>query len=135
MIHNEKGFVLPFTLIISTIVIFFFLNQVNVYIIEKRYYHEVEGMMTVEYYMEMAVFRVKKDIQDGITGDREFVIKYPDGKAEVKITSMEEDKDAEESPVPHVFQVDIHCENKSKQRYLATFIYDSDLESITKWVE
>ncbi len=128
MIRNEKGFVLPFTLIVVTIVLFFFLNQVNLLLLEKRYYHEVEGTMTLEYMMETTIYRIKKDVHEGMTGERDLVIHFAEGTAEATIS-------AETNEEPYRFRVRIVCITNNKHKYPVEFTYDSELDSISNWKE
>lgn len=124
---NEKGFILPMTLIISTIVIFFFVSQVDLLMIDQIYYKELEEKRELDNLMNMAMLDVKTQMKTGIT-DTKYTLSFEKGDANITVNHQA-------SPLSNMYQVYITCIIENGQKFSLVFMYDPVSDQIYNLVE
>lgn len=125
---NQEGFVLPMTLIISTLVIIFFISQVELLMTDRIYYHELEEKRSLDNLMDISIRDVVEQLNSGID-DSKFTKIYQDGSANYTIYRNEIDVHS------WYYQVYITCVIENGQKFSLVFKYDPVLERIYNLVE
>ncbi|MCH1624912.1 competence type IV pilus minor pilin ComGG [Ferdinandcohnia quinoae] len=127
MLNNEKGFILPVTIIISFLFFLIFTFQVNIYLTEKGFYKETEELMVLENLMQLGVGDVQLEL-GGLNELRNPIsneFQYPNGTVSYNAVTLSET----------TLEVMIICSTKNSRRYRAQFEYDGVEKKITKWNE
>lgn len=127
---DNKGFILPITLIISTLVILFFVTQVELLMTDRVYYHELEEKRILDNMMNLAMLDVKSKLTNNIE-DTTYTESYEEGKAVVTIYRKEEILDTEMC----IYQVYISCIIENGQKFSLVFLYDPTIDKIYNLVE
>lgn len=120
--RNERGATMPAVLIFTFLFLGLFLHQVNLLLLEKRFYHETEQFFLLENMMTNAVREFQRDVQtSGIPAAYE----YEEGTARM----------AQSLSPSGLLQISIHCVTKEGRAYKASFLYNRDNRQITNWME
>lgn len=132
MVKNEKGFILPMTFIICTMVIFFFVSQVDLFMLDSKYYAELEKKRVLDNVMDLSMIHVKEEMENGIA-DSQYSLLFDDGVSNVSIHQREIIQ-VEEVIVGYIYQVYITCIIEDGQ-YSLVFQYDTTQNKIYNLVE
>lgn len=124
---NEKGFILPMTLVICTMVIFFFVTQIDLLMTDRIYYHELEEKRELDNLMNLAMLDVETLMNTG-TLDIKYTIPFEQGHADVSVYRQ----DVEET---YIYQVYISCIIHNGQKFSLVYMYDPSLDRIYNLVE
>lgn len=127
---NEKGFILPMTLIICTMIIFFFVTQVDLLMTDRIYYHELEEKRELDNLMNLAMLDVET-LMNTDTLDIKYTISFEQGHAEVSVYRQ----DVEKEPLNYIYQVYISCIIHNGQKFSLVYMYDPSLDRIYNLVE
>jgi len=120
--RNERGATMPAVLIFTFLFLALFLHQVNLLLLEKRFYHETEQFFLLENIMTNAIREFQHDVQtSGIPAAYE----YEEGTARL----------AQSLSSSGLLQVSIHCVTKEGRAYKASFLYNKNNKQITNWME
>jgi competence protein ComGG len=123
--QNERGFILPMTLIGVTVLMLFIVHQANLYITEKRFYKESEEMFELDSLMQQAVHDMKQVLQgEKINGKLEYTKAFQNGTAYVQAELIDD-----------LFHVRIECTTVNERKYVVRCIYDREADAITYWSE
>ncbi|MFS1517942.1 competence type IV pilus minor pilin ComGG [Bacillus sp. SCS-151] len=123
--NNEHGFIFPVTLVMSLLFFLVLLHQIEMYVVEKNFYHEIEQLYILENIMQMATTDILKDIHDNAYPIRNKIYTYPNGQAMYSTEQIEEG----------MLKISIECKTIQKRLYNAFFIYELEEGRIIKWVE
>ncbi|MDX8359614.1 competence type IV pilus minor pilin ComGG [Cytobacillus sp. IB215316] len=123
--NNEHGFIFPVTLVMSLLFFLVLLHQIEMYVVEKNFYHEIEQLYILENIMQMATTDILKDIHDNAHPIRNKIYTYPNGQAMYSKEQIEEG----------MLKISIECKTIQKRLYNAFFIYELEEGRIIKWVE
>lgn len=123
--NNEKGFVLPITLIIMFLLCSFVLFQVSLYDAEKKLLKEERDLYTAERVLQMGVIDVSKliiiDHRDHFSGK----IYYEEGEVTYNVKK-------EREGIKSIHLISKTVQQKSKR---ITFYYYVNDESVLPWLE
>lgn len=120
--RNERGATMPAVLIFTFLFLALFLHQVNLLLLEKRFYHETEQFFLLENIMTNTIREFQRDVQtSGIPAAYE----YEEGTARL----------AQSLSSSGLLQVSIHCVTKEGRAYKASFLYNKNNKQITNWME
>lgn len=120
--RNERGATMPAVLIFTFLFLALFLHQVNLFLLEKRFYHETEQFFLLENMMTNAVREFQRDVQ---TSSIPAVYEYEEGTTRL----------TQSLSSAGLLQVSIHCVTKEGRTYKASFFYNRDSRQITNWME
>lgn len=120
--RNERGATIPAVLIFTFVFLALFLHQVNLFLLEKRFYHETEQFFVLENMMTNAVREFQRDVQ---ISSIPAVYEYEEGTARLTQSLFS----------TGLLQISIHCVTKEGRAYKASFLYNRDNRQITNWIE
>ncbi|MGV3464122.1 MAG: competence type IV pilus minor pilin ComGG [Heyndrickxia sp.] len=121
---NEKGFILPFTLMVTFVVFFLILSSVQIYLSESRYLQEAKGyyirnsMVSLSMKTLMEHFENQKIEEYG-------VISFEEGTVSFQIRPIEE----------HQYRIILTTRLSNGQETKNELIYDKAEKRILKWIE
>lgn len=122
---NEKGMILPTTLIVMFLLSSFVTFQINQYVIEKRLIKEEGDLYTAERLLQLGVVDVSKmlftDSRDNFSGE----LSYEEGNVTFVVKK-------ESNDIKSVHLISKTVEQKSKQM---TFFYYENDETVLPWLE
>lgn len=132
MLKNEKGFILPMTFVICTMVIFFFVSQVDLFMLDSKYYASLETKRVLDNLMNLSMIHAKEEMESGIS-DSQYTLSFDDGISNISIHQREIIQ-VDEEVVGYIYQVYITCIIKDGQ-YSLVFQYDTTQNKIYNLVE
>lgn len=127
---NERGFILPMTLIISTMIIFFFVTQIDLLMTDRIYYHELEEKRKLDNLMNISMLEVKERMKKEID-DTKYTLNYNEGSANISVYRQLVNED----PSNYIYQVFISCIIKNGQKFSLVFLYNPSSDRIYNLVE
>jgi hypothetical protein len=123
MINNEKGHILPVTVIFSFFFIALLNHQINLYMIDQKFFDATEDLYVMENLMQITAKEVvlNTPTNTAASGKKEF----PEGTViytvnPISLTSS---------------KVTITCTSKSGGEFKAEFIYDYVIKKMINWIE
>ncbi len=123
---NEKGFALPMVLIISASVMLFIGYMVDQFVIDKRFYKEVEESLISTHLLRLAVHDLQQEwsqTEDVIITDG--IAFYPKGDVYYQVTTQD-DQDA---------FILLYGSTKNERKAIVTIHYDKSLRKVIQWIE
>lgn len=121
---NEKGFILPFTLMVTFVVFFVILTSVQIYVSESRYLHETEGYYVRNSMINLTLKTVMEDIENQ-KNDNNGLLSFEEGTVSYQIESMDDDK----------YRIILVTNLLYGQETKNELIYDKAEKRISKWIE
>lgn len=123
---NEKGFVFPMVLIIATSIMLLIGFMVEQFILEKRFYKEVEESLISDHLLRLAVF----DLEQEWRGVEEMTIHngilfYPKGDVYYEVISQND----------KLASVRCYGSTLNERKSIAVIHYDKSLQKVVKWIE
>jgi competence protein ComGG len=125
--NNEKGFVLPVTVIFSFFLLLLFVHTIELYKVEMEFGHYQQQMDELDWLMQMAVTDIKHKIgslSDTVTILDETVV-YPIGQAQYQLTRLSPDR----------VNVQVLCTSHNGLKYAAEFIVSVPDMELIEWKE
>lgn len=125
--NNEKGVILPLTLVLSFFFLLLFSHQLILYVNEKKFLVEIEGVNNLESIMQMGV----KDILNELSSFEELknsvngTYIYPNGSAHYSLNPEPDNK----------IRVELKVQDDQGRMDLARFFYSIELKKVLNWVE
>lgn len=130
--RNERGFILPITLIIVFLLVSLVLQQIKVYETEKRFFNHQEEMVTIDQLLQIGAVDLEKRLSsDPKLKSGEF--SNENGKVVYENLSLPDDTDLDRKKVLRftlTAQTGDNGSSHSSQVY-----YDKDKKKIIRWVE
>ncbi|MBM6617305.1 competence type IV pilus minor pilin ComGG [Bacillus suaedaesalsae] len=122
-LYNQRGYVLPLVLMVSTLLLFILAHQLSLYVTESKFYNESSEI----YKMDLILQKVTKDLKDVVADPslKSKVYQFKEGSA---LLSMNYDN-------PSIIQVQIKVETKNNRKSSVLVHYDPVNNKITKWIE
>ncbi|PKR86059.1 competence type IV pilus minor pilin ComGG [Heyndrickxia camelliae] len=121
---NEKGFILPFTLMITFVVFFLLLSSVQIYLSEFRYLQEAKG-----YYIRNSMISLTlKTLMERIENQKmenQGVISFEEGNVSFQIKSIDDNQ----------YRIILTTHLSFGQETKNELIYDQTEKRISKWIE
>ncbi|MBB2482162.1 hypothetical protein H5P36_18475 [Bacillus sp. APMAM] len=121
---SEKGFILPYTLMVTFVVFFVILSSVQIYLSESRYLHE-----TKSYYIRNSMISLTmKTLIERIENQKikmQGVISYDEGKVSYQIELMDDGR----------YRIILVTYLSYGQVTKNELIYDQEDKRISKWIE
>lgn len=124
---REDGYILPVTLLISILLFTLFTYQINMYVVEKKFYKETEELYVLEGLMQMGVYDIKAELADidDLENNLQGSFTYPNGKVNYSTTLL----------ANGLVKIAVRSSTFSGRKYAAVFYYNSIEKTITKWIE
>jgi len=123
-VKNEKGFILPFTLMITFVVFFLLLSSVQIYLSEFRYLQEAKG-----YYIRNSMISLTlKTLMERIENQKmenQGVISFEEGNVSFQIKSIDDNQ----------YRIILTTHLSFGQETKNELIYDQTEKRISKWIE
>ena len=123
MIKSEKGHILPITLIFSFFFIALLNHQINLYLIDQKFFNATEDLYVMENLMQVTAKEVvlNTPTNTATSGKNE----YPEGTVIYTVTPL----------TSATSKVSITCTTKDGGEFKAEFIYDFALKKMTNWMD
>lgn len=121
---NEKGFVFPFTLMVTFVIFFIILSSVQIYISESRYLQEAKGYYTRNSMISLTMKTLMKRIENQKIEDHG-VISFEEGTVSFQIKPLDE----------HQYRIILTTLLSYGQETKNELIYDQVEKRISKWIE
>ncbi|WP_028391781.1 competence type IV pilus minor pilin ComGG [Bacillus cihuensis] len=123
MFKNEKGAVLPVTLVVATVLIVFTFYGVEKFKIEKMFYKDVENGLVLDHLLLLAIHEVPSLVVDDHMN--EGVLHYLNGTVEYVVISREE----------RYLSIKLSVLTTQDLIRKVTILYDKQEAKILEWVE
>jgi hypothetical protein len=120
---NEQGFVLPFVMMISTLLLYILIHQVTVYVTEIKFYKEKLEVYALDRILQKSVKELQHLEIDASFQNVE--IRYDEGNAIIQISA---------STLPEK-TIKIKAETKEKRKTTVIVHYDTVHHEIVRWIE
>ncbi|MBS4173450.1 competence type IV pilus minor pilin ComGG [Bacillus sp. FJAT-49736] len=121
---NEKGYILPFTLMLSFLAFFVFVSSVQIYVSESRYIHEAKGYYIRNSIMILGLKTLINHIENQSIQDHG-MLSFEEGTVSYRIESLDE----------HKYRIILETNLSYGQETKNELVYDHYRKSITKWIE
>ncbi|OIJ20280.1 hypothetical protein BKP45_09445 [Anaerobacillus alkalidiazotrophicus] len=125
MLNNEKGFIMPVTLIIILIVCSFVTFQMNQYVIEKNYFFEASEMYTAERLLQMAIVDVEQHLVNQHENHLSGKFHYENGEVIFVINKEVDD----------VFSITLTSKTLNQRSRKIMYYYYSDVGTVLPWLK
>lgn len=124
---NEKGIILPMTVVLSFLIFLIFIQQLELFLSEKQFVVEVEKINQLENLMQMSVHDISTDLSAIEQLDSPFFgrLTYPIGQTQYSLTPESAD----------IIRVVITCNEADGRQYKAQLYYSLESDKIIKWFE
>ncbi|MBA2869913.1 competence protein ComGG [Anoxybacillus calidus] len=125
--NNEKGFVLPVTMIFSFFLLLLFVHVIELYKMEIEFAHHEQQMYELDWLMQMAVTDIKNklsNLSDTVTVLDETVV-YPTGKAHYQLNRLSQE----------LVNVHVLCISNNELEYKAEFTLSVPGMELIEWKE
>ncbi|MFZ3590316.1 competence type IV pilus minor pilin ComGG [Bacillus sp. DJP31] len=121
--NNQKGYILPFVLMLSTLLFFILSHQVTMYVTEMKFYQESKELQEIERMIQKSVKDMIVLVQDEAFQNKEIL--YEEGKVTIQLIS--------ESSTQKIITIRVQTINKRKSSVI--LYYDTVNQRITRWTE
>jgi competence protein ComGG len=123
---NEKGYIYPVTLLFIFFLILVFLQQMDVFLLEKMFFQESEELYALENIMTLGVEKVVDELEElGENVQTEGTFPYPHGTFQYWIMPVSNDESF----------VTVICTTSANRKYRANFYYHFGEKRIKNWME
>jgi hypothetical protein len=122
-IKEEKGYIFPVTLILSFLLSLYLLHQIELYRLEKMFYHESNQLLELEGMMKYTWDAVHKELLED---------KFPPIKS-IQFRNGQSSISAEDK-FPQT-RISILCVLGDNRRYEALIVFDRESKQIISWTE
>lgn len=125
--NNEKGVILPMTVMLSFLILLIFSQQLELFLSEKQFVAEVEKINQLENLMQLSVHDISNDLSAIEMLDSPFYgrLTYPIGQTQYSLTPESAD----------ITRVVITCKEAGGRQYKAQLYYSFESDKIIKWFE
>ncbi|MGW6297729.1 competence type IV pilus minor pilin ComGG [Peribacillus butanolivorans] len=123
--NNQKGVVFPMVMIVASVFIMFTILMIDQFVIDKKFYKEVEETLVADHLVHLAVNEVTagwgEDIPKNLQGD----ISYPNGDVHYILTKQD---------ARYAF---IEFASSTRDNRVGRIIiqYDKELGRVVEWIE
>ncbi|MFJ5621361.1 competence type IV pilus minor pilin ComGG [Peribacillus loiseleuriae] len=124
MFKNEKGAVLPVTMVVAAVLIMFTLYSIEKFNLEKMFYKNVEDGLVLDHILLLASHEVQNMVAQDDQID-EGVLHFPNGTVEYVVISREE----------HYISLILSALTKQGLSRKVHFLYDKEEGRLVKWGE
>jgi hypothetical protein len=121
--NRENGYVLPFVMMISTLILFILSHQVTIYVTEIKFYKEKAELYAIERILQKSVIDLQQIQINDTAQSKE--LKYDEGKAILQINA---------TTLP-VKTINIKVETNEQRKSTVIVHYDTVNFEIVRWIE
>lgn len=121
MFKNEKGAVLPVTMVVAAVLIVFTFYSIEKFNLEKMFYKNVEDGLVLDHILLLA----SHEVQNMVAHDDEGVLHFPNGTVEYVVISREE----------RYVSMNLSALTTQGLSRKVNFLYDKEEGKLVKWVE
>lgn len=122
MYKNEKGAVLPVTMVVASILIVFTFYSIEKFNLEKMFYKNVENVLVLDHLLLLASHEVQNIVAHDMYGD-EGVLYFPNGTVKYAMISSEE----------RYFSLELFALTTQGLSRKVNVLYDIEEEEVVKW--
>lgn len=123
MIRNEKGFILPVTIMVSLFFFFVLAHEVTTFLIKSKFYKETEELYILENLMALGVTDGTLELNNNQRVSKEYT--YPHGTCTIASTPVDINRS----------KVNITCKTIENRLYIGQFTYDFQQQKAYGWME
>lgn len=124
--RNEKGFIFPFTLIISMLFTYFMLHQIELYNIDNKVINEFEELAILGSLIQIGTVDIISEIDMSVEPyNASGSFHYSLGTVTYSLNKISDT----------LLRVDVQSETRQNRIYSVVFVYDYSIKAVTKWLE
>ncbi|MGE7759279.1 competence type IV pilus minor pilin ComGG [Peribacillus sp. NPDC097895] len=123
--NNQKGVVFPMVMIVASVFIMFTILMIDQFIIDKKFYKEVEESLVADHLVHLAVKDVTAEWAGEIPKITQGEISYPNGVVRYSLTKQDS---------PYVY-IEFTSTTKNDRVGRVIIQYDIEVGRVTEWIE
>ncbi|MCM3674136.1 ComGG family competence protein [Peribacillus simplex] len=123
--NNQKGVVFPMVMIVASVFIMFTILMIDQFIIDKKFYKEVEESLVADHLVHLAIKDVTAEWGEEIPKIIEGEISYPNGVVRYSLMKQEG---------PYVY-IEFSSTTKNGREGRVIIQYDKEAGEVKEWLE
>ena len=123
--NNQKGVVFPMVMIIASVFIMFTILMIDQFVIDKKFYKEVEETLISDHLVHLAVNEVTAEWDGEIPKIIQGDISYPNGDVHYKLTKQD---------VRYAY-IEFSSLSKNNRTGRIIILYDKKIGRVIEWIE
>ncbi|MFE5427089.1 competence type IV pilus minor pilin ComGG [Peribacillus simplex] len=123
--NNQKGVVFPMVMIVASVFIMFTILMIDQFIIDKRFYKEVEESLVADHLVHLAIMDVTAEWGEEIPKIIQGEISYPNGVVRYSLMKQEG---------PYVY-IEFSSTTKNDREGRVIIQYDKEAGKVKEWLE
>ncbi|QFT89791.1 hypothetical protein FIU87_14100 [Bacillus sp. THAF10] len=121
--RKEKGYILPFTIMMSGLLSLFLLHQIESFRLENLFYHEAEQQFRLDSMMKYTWDAVHHELENEDEVQTSS-LRFPNGTSTISTQTKDE-----------IVEIQISCLTDSGRSYQAIVIYSMNNHEVVSWNE
>ncbi|MFE4812194.1 competence type IV pilus minor pilin ComGG [Peribacillus simplex] len=123
--NNQKGVVFPMVMIVASVFIMFTILMIDQFIIDKKFYKEVEESLVADHLVHLAIMDVTAEWGEEIPKIIQGEISYPNGVVRYSLMKQEG---------PYVY-IEFSSTTKNDREGRVIIQYDKEAGKVKEWLE
>ncbi|MFP3508416.1 competence type IV pilus minor pilin ComGG [Peribacillus sp. SIMBA_075] len=123
--NNQKGVVFPMVMIVASVFIMLTILMIDQFILDKRFYKEVEESLVADHLVHLAVKDVTEELGEVILDIIQGEISYPNGVVKYSLTKQDG---------PYVY-LEFSSTTKNGRVGRVIIQYDKEAGRVIEWIE
>jgi hypothetical protein len=121
--NSQKGYILPFVMMMSTLVLFLLSHQIAMYMSDMQFYKEKFELYNIERIIQKSIKEVENLFEEETVQYKEVL--YDEGKASFQLASYS----------PSQKRIKIVAQTNNKRKSTIILYYDFIEHKIIRWIE
>ncbi|MDW7614566.1 competence type IV pilus minor pilin ComGG [Peribacillus simplex] len=123
--NNQKGVVFPIVMIVASVFIMLTILMIDQFILDKRFYKEVEESLVADHLVHLAVKDVTEELGEVIPDIIQGEISYPNGVVRYSLTKQD----------GHYVYLEFSSTTKNGRVGRVIIQYDKEAGRVIEWIE
>jgi Tfp pilus assembly protein PilN len=123
MKNKQSGYILPFVVMVSSLVFFILFHEVTLYHSELTFYKEKQEITFLERLLQKTLKELKPILQENNFTDYQFF--YEEGNVIINFETVSENQ----------HKINIYIETTGKRKSKHILYYNIDEQNVEKWIE
>ncbi|MBT2665449.1 hypothetical protein J7J00_08065 [Bacillus sp. ISL-4] len=123
--NNQKGVVFPMVMIVASVFIMFTILMIDQFVIDKKFYKEVEESLVADHLVHLAIMDVTAEWGEEIPKIIQGEISYPNGVVRYSLMKQEG---------PYVY-IEFSSTTKNDREGRVIIQYDKEAGKVKEWLE
>jgi hypothetical protein len=120
---SQRGYILPFVMIVSTLLFFLLSHQVSLYVTELRFYKEKFETYNMDRMMQQSIGEVEQTVSIEDFSNKELV--FDEGRSTIQFSNLSST----------LKRVSVTVQTKNKRRASVILHYDTVEKKLVQWIE